>query len=70
IVTPGGEVVFLEVNEMGQWLWIEFRLPDVPLLDAFCRFLLSRDPEFVYRPERPLIRLADIAAGRKAVVEV
>ncbi|RMF66773.1 MAG: hypothetical protein D6740_12690, partial [Alphaproteobacteria bacterium] len=32
IVTPGGEVVFLEVNEMGQWLWIEFRLPDVPLL--------------------------------------
>ncbi|GIX17786.1 MAG: hypothetical protein KatS3mg119_1972 [Rhodothalassiaceae bacterium] len=70
IVTPEGDTVFLEVNEMGQWLWIEFRLPEVPLLDAFCRFLLSRDPEFVYRPEGSLIPLADIAAGRKAVVEV
>jgi glutathione synthase/RimK-type ligase-like ATP-grasp enzyme len=23
IVTPGGEYVFLEVNQVGQWLWIE-----------------------------------------------
>lgn len=70
IVTPDGDIVFLEVNEMGQWLWIEFRLPEVPLLDAFCRFLVSRDPDFVYRPDRTVISLQDIAKGRRNVMDV
>lgn len=50
IVTPEGETVFLEVNEMGQFLWVETRLPDLPLLDMFCRFLVERRADFRYSP--------------------
>lgn len=41
IVTPEGEYVFLEVNEMGQFLWVEEILPELKMLDKFCDFLLS-----------------------------
>lgn len=36
IVTPDGEYVFLEVNEQGQFLWIEEQLPSERLLAWFC----------------------------------
>jgi len=39
IVTPAGEHVFLEVNEMGQFLWVEMREPACPLLRAFATLL-------------------------------
>lgn len=60
IVTPTGDYVFLEVNEMGQFLWIEERLPELPLLDAFCDFLMVRQRGFVYALKENPIRLADI----------
>lgn len=41
IVTPSDQYIFLEVNEMGQFLWIEDMLPDLHILDRFCNFLLS-----------------------------
>ncbi|MES1211252.1 MAG: hypothetical protein ABUL63_02845, partial [Acidobacteriota bacterium] len=40
IVPPGGDPVFLEVNEMGQFLFIE-RYADIPLLDTFSELLLQ-----------------------------
>ncbi len=60
-VTPEGGYVFLEVNQMGQFLWKEELRPDLPLLDMFCRFLRARDPEFVYEPEgdRATVRFSD-----------
>ena len=39
IVTPQGEYVFLEVNQMGQFLWIDKLLPEAKLLAHFCAFL-------------------------------
>lgn len=42
IVTPAGEHVFLEVNEMGQFLWAEQREPSCPLLRAFATLLVER----------------------------
>jgi len=57
IVTPDGQAVFLEVNEMGQWLWIEQAIPELTLLDAFCDFCESRDPRFVYNTKVNPIRL-------------
>lgn len=39
IVTPEGDFVFLEVNEMGQFLWVDAYCPDARLLDHFCSFL-------------------------------
>ena len=41
IVTPQGEYVFLEVNEMGQFLWVEQREPACPLLRAFATMLIE-----------------------------
>ena len=49
IVTPEGEYVFLEVNQMGQFLWVELANPEFPLLQAFAEFLVSQDPEFRFR---------------------
>lgn len=42
IVTPEGEHVFLEVNQMGQFLWLEHANPAVRVLGPFCEFLLAR----------------------------
>lgn len=43
IVTDDNQYVFLEVNEMGQFLWIEELLPELKMLDSFCNLLLSTD---------------------------
>jgi len=42
IVTPAGLTIFLEVNNIGQFLWKEFSDPSLHLLDTFCRFLLNK----------------------------
>lgn len=42
IVTPEGEWVFLEVNTMGNFLWIELYNDKIPLLQNFAKFLESR----------------------------
>lgn len=70
IVTPDNDVIFLEVNEMGQWLWIEAHLPEICLLDAFCRFLISGDCDFAYsRPDNPL-KFNDFIDGKSKVEDV
>lgn len=49
IVTPDYEFIFLEINQMGQFLWIEEYSPEIPLLDMFCQFLISENKEFQYK---------------------
>lgn len=44
--TSSGEFVFFEVNEAGQWLWIETTCPEVKLLQPFCEFLTAADDDF------------------------
>lgn len=41
IVDKVGNYHFLEVNPSGQFLWLEDRLPSVPVLNQFCDFLIS-----------------------------
>lgn len=41
VQTPDGEYVFLEVNQQGQFLWVEAECPALPVLDAFCRLLVE-----------------------------
>lgn len=60
IVTPAGEYVFLEINQMGQFLWIEEMLPDLPLLDAFCALLEQARPDFEWHSEMATLRFADL----------
>ena len=45
IVTPAGEYIFLEVNESGQFLWIE-RYTKAPILDIFTNFLMASNIDF------------------------
>jgi glutathione synthase/RimK-type ligase-like ATP-grasp enzyme len=58
IVTPTGEHVFLEVNEAGQFLFIE-RYCGLPLLDAFTEFLFQGNVEFEWSEEAITTRYTD-----------
>ena len=58
VVTPTDEYVFLEVNEMGQFIWLEDMNPGLPLLDCFLKLLISRDPQFRYKPGDPICDFA------------
>ncbi|HYW16189.1 MAG TPA: hypothetical protein VE891_08550 [Allosphingosinicella sp.] len=39
IVDEAGRWIFLECNESGQFLFLEVAIPDLGLLDAFCRWM-------------------------------
>jgi glutathione synthase/RimK-type ligase-like ATP-grasp enzyme len=54
-----GKSLFIEVNEMGQFLFLERRNPEVTLLDAFTNFVLSCDPNFEYKRSARPLSLAD-----------
>lgn len=41
IVTPDNDYYFLEVNEQGQFLWIEEVNPSIKLLQPFCEFITN-----------------------------
>lgn len=69
IVTPAGEWVFLEINQMGQFLWVEEAAPELPLLQMFCDLLVERDPAFRYRPRRDSIGYADVVDEAARMVE-
>lgn len=58
IVTPKGEHIFLEVNEMGQFLFIE-RYCGLPLLDAFVCFLLEARVDFRWDSRDVCVRYDD-----------
>jgi glutathione synthase/RimK-type ligase-like ATP-grasp enzyme len=46
IVTPEGDYIFLEVNEQGQFLWIEEYNPSFKMLDIFIQFLMQKRVDF------------------------
>ena len=50
IVTPEGDYVFLEVNEQGQFLWVEEFNPDIKMLDIFLNFILNKSKNFAWDP--------------------
>jgi hypothetical protein len=47
VVKPDGEIIFLEVNDNGQFIFIE-DFCGAPVLDAFCEFLIAGSSEFEY----------------------
>lgn len=63
IVTPGGEHVFVEVNEMGQFLWVEELNPELRLLDPFCEFLIQARPDFSWHRSEDNLRFGDFRAS-------
>ena len=69
IVTPAGEYVFLEINQMGQFLWIEDANPEFPLLEMFCDFIASGAPNFRYTPSRRQLSYWDVRDSAVALIE-
>jgi glutathione synthase/RimK-type ligase-like ATP-grasp enzyme len=59
IVDKKGDYIFLEVNETGQFLWIEHLLPDLPLLDCFADFLINRSADFEYKPGNNIVKISE-----------
>jgi hypothetical protein len=69
IVTPEGDYVFLEVNEMGAFLWLEEQLPELRLLDAFCEFLIQARKDFRWRKSADNVRLDQVHADALRYLE-
>lgn len=68
IMTPDREIIFLEVNEGGQFLWLE-STSGAPILDAFSDFLIQPRADFRWRPSPDPLRIQrvqSIAAERMA----
>lgn len=59
IVTPDNEIYFLEVNQQGQFLWIEDFLPDVRMLDMFVHFVINKSIDYKWVLSDESIKLKD-----------
>ncbi len=68
IVTPSEDHIFLEVNEMGEFLFLEQKT-GMPMLDAFAELLLQGRPDFAWSQETATLRVSDVfeAAGERSV---
>jgi len=66
-LTPAGEFVFFEMNETGQFIWLEENCPDVPMVDIFASFLISRDPHFRYDWRQTPLRYSDWVVNAREV---
>ena len=64
IVTPDGEYFFLEINQMGQFLWQEDMQPDIPLLQMFCDFLISGNTGFTWQETVPTVTFSAYKASK------
>jgi hypothetical protein len=69
IVTPRGEYVFLEVNQMGQFLWLDELCPDFNLLDDFTEFLISGNAAYEGQRRYPQVRFSDYLRDEAHLVD-
>jgi glutathione synthase/RimK-type ligase-like ATP-grasp enzyme len=60
IVTNDDEYVFLEVNPMGAFLWVEETDPSILVTDAFCELLIQGKPQFEWTATRATVRYAEL----------
>jgi glutathione synthase/RimK-type ligase-like ATP-grasp enzyme len=58
VVDTAGEYHFIEINQQGQFLWVEECCPQIPMLDKFTRFLTRC--ELGSADSQREIRLADV----------
>lgn len=52
VVTPKGEYVLLDMNEQGQFLWIEECNPALKMADIFINFLLAKSIDYHWEPTK------------------
>lgn len=69
-ITADDRIVFFEINETGQFLWVEELVPEVPLLDMFSDFLIEARADFTYSSKADPIRFAPwMKDGVRHIVE-
>ena len=56
LVTEDDDWIFLELNQAGQFLFIEQWCPELPVLDMFCEFMRSPSAQWRYRAGPPMSR--------------
>ena len=69
IVSEDHEYIFLEVNEQGQFLWIEDANPDIKMLDIFVNFLLSNSRTFKWKQKNIVHSIAKYEKKMMSMVE-
>lgn len=57
IVTPEDDYIFLEINEQGQFLFLEECCEDLPMLDTFVYFLMQQTIDFHWIKRHNLHRI-------------
>ncbi|CAM4499570.1 MAG: hypothetical protein LEGION0403_FIIPPAGN_02543 [Legionella sp.] len=60
IVTPEEEIVFLELNEQGQFLWVEDILPNISYLDMFTEFMIQKRFEFSWKKSNKTLSVQEL----------
>jgi len=51
IVTNDNEYIFLEVNEQGQFLWLEELNPEIKILDIFVNFIMNKSKNYIWNAD-------------------
>jgi glutathione synthase/RimK-type ligase-like ATP-grasp enzyme len=59
IVTPDEQYIFLEVNEQGQFLFLEESCEDLKMLDMFVSFLVQQSMDFHWQRRKLVHHLSD-----------
>lgn len=59
-ITPNGEWIFFEVNEAGQFLWMEYLCDELPVLETMRQFLCNPGEDFVAEVTTKRVRVRDI----------
>lgn len=67
IVTPDGDYYFLEINEQGQFLWIEDVNPDIKMLDIFTDYLINQESKFVWKKSKNSQSMSDFKEMAKSI---
>lgn len=69
IVTPDDQIVFLEFNEQGQFLWVEEIYPDLCYLDLFCQFLIDKSFYFSWSKTASTLHATDFDVKAQELVD-
>lgn len=56
-----GKYIFLEANESGQFLFLEHEHPELPILDAFCKYLGEGNKQMQYCTKGRILHLSEIS---------
>ena len=69
IVTPDNEYIFLEVNEQGQFLWLEEYNPEFKMLDIFIQFMVNASNDFQWSKDQCMHSIERYRARMQAVYQ-